>query len=60
VTGKEAFQDVIDFCDFMVDGLRKTGRKDPMTQGEIKGMEIIKAGVERKRDREEDEENVQS
>ena len=58
MTGKEAFQDVIDFCDFMEDGLRRTGRKDPMTLGEIKGMEIIKAGVIKKRDREED--NVQS
>ena len=60
MTGKEAFQDVIDFCDLTAYILRKTGRKDPMTLGEIKGIEIIKAGVERKRDREEDEENVQS
>ena len=60
MTGKEAFRDVIEFCDSTADGLRRTGRQDPMTLGKIKGIEIIKAGVERKRDREEEEENVQS
>ena len=60
MTGKEAFQDVIEFCDFMVEGLRQTGRKDPLTAGKIQGMEIIKAGVIKKRDKEEERENVQS
>lgn len=59
MTGKEAFQESIDLCDFEIEGLEKTKRQDPMTLGMIKGIKIIRAGLVRKRDREE-EENVQS
>lgn len=58
MTGKEAFQESIDLCDFEIKGLEQTKRQDPMTLGMIKGIKIIRAGLVKKRDREE--ENVQS
>ena len=59
MTGKEAFQESIELCDFQIEGLEQTKRQDPMTLGMIKGIKIIRAGLVRKRGREE-EENVQS
>jgi len=61
MTAKEAYQDVIDYCDFLdrvQDRMKRD--KDPFLKGTLKGIALVKAGVERKRDREEEAENVQS
>lgn len=61
MTGKEAFQDVIAFCEFLERTQDRMKReKDPFIKGTLRGIELVKAGVIRKRDREEEEENVQS
>lgn len=56
MTGKEAFEDVIDFCEKQETYYQ--GR-DPMTVGIVKGIRLVKAATERKKKREE-EEDVQS
>lgn len=59
MTAKEAFEDVIDFCEKQETYYQ--GR-DPMTVGIVKGIRLVKAATERKREREEreEEEHVQS
>lgn len=54
MTGKEAYEDVIDFCEKQA---KNYNPKDgPMTAGVVKGILIVKAATERKRDRAEREE----
>ena len=61
MTGKEAFEDAIDYCDFMYRMIdRQQRKKDAMLKGKLQGIEIIKAGLIQKRDREEERENVQT
>lgn len=60
MTAREAYQDVIEYCDLLMKNYEK--KQDTMSQGVKRGIRIVKAGVEQKLGSlpEEEEENVQS
>jgi hypothetical protein len=61
MTAREAYQDVTDFCKKLETEWSKRD-KDAQQRGVVRGIRIVKTGVEQKLDNlpEEEEENVQS
>jgi len=61
MTGKEAFEQVLNLCDNMEKTWEKR-TKDPQQKGIIRGIKLVRAGVEQLMEwlPEEEEENVQS
>ena len=60
MTPREAYEDVIEYCDVLEQSHRK--REDPMGLGIKKGIQLVSSGVQKKLNNlpEEEEENVQS